>query len=243
MTYLKEQYVCQKCGYNMIGYYPQLCPFCGASNENFITAEECSQKYKVVSSKVNDRISRLNSFPPLGLEHSAYCIEIENKKIWIDCPSTFTKDLDPMDKILFTHHHFLGASNLYRGYYTSFIWIHEKDSEHFIVRNHPFDKKFNQNFKLSGIEAFHIDGHTPGFTLYIFENVLFICDYLIQSGQKFILNPYGPIQSTKIGASMLLKFIKNRELEKVCAFNYVMDFQIWEVKFLKLFNKKSSLSS
>lgn len=234
MIYLKEQYVCQKCGYNMIGYYPQLCPFCGASNENFITAEECSQKYKVVSSKVNDKISRLNSHPALGLEHSAYCIEIENKKIWIDCPSTFTKDLDQMDKILFTHHHFLGASNLYRGYYTAFVWIHKKDSEHYIAKMHHFDKKFNQDFRLSGIEAFHIDGHTPGFTFYIFEDVLFVCDYLIQSGQNFILNPYGSIESTKEGAKKLREVIINRDLEIVCGFNYVKEYHIWKKEFLNL---------
>lgn len=237
MTSLQGQYVCQKCGYNMIGHYPKFCPFCGASNDNFITAEECSQKYKIVSSKVNDIVSRLNSYPSLGLEHSAYCIEIDNKKMWIDCPSTFTKDLDPMDKILFTHHHFLGASNLYREYYTAFIWIHRSDSEHSLAKMHPFDKKFNQNFKLSGIEAFHIDGHTPGFTFYIYENILFICDYLIQSGQRFILNPYGPKQSTIKGAKKLGDIIETREIYKVCGVSYVMDYQNWKERFLKLLNE------
>lgn len=234
MIYLTEQYVCLKCGYNIIGYYPKLCPFCGASNENFITAEECSQKYKVVSSKVNDKIICLNSHPSLGLEHSAYCIEIENKKIWIDCPSTFTKNLDPMDKILFTHHHFLGASNLYRGYYTAFIWIHKSDSEHNILKLHYFDKKFEQDFKLMGIEAFHINGHTPGFTFYIFGEVLFVCDYLIQSSQNFILNPYGSTESTREGARKMRNIIKNREIEIVCGFNYVIEYHIWKKEFFNL---------
>ena len=234
MISLKEQYICQKCGYNMIGYYPQLCPFCGASNENFINTEECSQKFKVVSSKVNDKISRLNSHPALGLEHSAYCIENENKKIWIDCPSTFTKDLDQMDKILFSHHHFLGASNLYRGCYTTFVWIHKNDSEHSIAKFHHFDRKFSQDFKLSGIEAFHIDGHTPGFTFYIFENALFVSDYLIQSGSSFILNPYGPIQKTKEGAKKLKNLIENKDIEIVCGFNYVIEYQIWKKEFFNL---------
>ena len=218
----------------MIGFYPEFCPFCGASNVNFITAEECSQKYRIVSSKVNNKITRLNSYPNLGLEHSAYCIKIKGKNIWIDCPSTFSRDLEPIDKIIFTHNHFLGASNLYRGYYTTFIWIHKKDSEHLIASRHPFDKKFEQDFKLMGMEAFHIDGHTPGFTFYIFEDGLFICDYLIQSGQSFILNPYGPIQSTKEGAKKLRETIENREIEKVCGFNYVIDYQNWRNELLKL---------
>ena len=234
MNYLEGQFVCQKCGYNMIEHYPKLCPFCGASSEYFITAEKCSKLYKIVFSKVNERVNCLYSNPPLGLEHFAYSIKIDNKNIWIDCPSTFTKDLDPMDKILFTHHHFLGASNLYRGYYTAFVWIHKNDSEHYIGRLHSFDKKFTQNFKLSGIEAFHIDGHTPGFTFYIFENVIFVCDYLIQSDQSFILNPYAPRQSTMEGAKKLNEIIELRKLDTVCGFNYVMDYQNWKKEFLKL---------
>ncbi|UCC18495.1 MAG: MBL fold metallo-hydrolase [Promethearchaeota archaeon] len=234
MTDSEKQYVCIKCGYNMIGHYFQFCPFCGASNANFITAEECSQRYKIVSSKVNNKVLRLSSYPSLGLEHSAYSIKIDNTIIWIDCPSTFTKDLEPMDKILFTHHHFLGASNLYRGYYTTFIWIHKNDSEHLLSKKHPFDKKFTQDFKLNGIEAFHIDGHTPGFTFYIFEKVLFICDYLIQLDEIFILNPYGPGFFTIEGAEKLNEIIQLKEIDTVCGFNYVMNYQNWEKKFLGL---------
>lgn len=231
---LKDQYVCLKCGYNMINFLPELCPFCGASSENFITAEEGSRKYRILTSKVNSKIARLNSYPSIGLEHSAYCITIAGKKIWIDCPSIFSKDLEPMDKIIFTHNHFLGASNLYRNYYTAFIWIHKKDSGHQIAAHHPFDKQFEQDFKLMGIEAFHIDGHTPGFTCYIFEKTLFICDYVVLRNHEFILNPYGPFKLTKEGAQKLNAFIKNKELNEVCGVNYVMDYQNWKTRFLKL---------
>jgi hypothetical protein len=237
MTDVEEQYVCQICGYNIIGHFPRFCPFCGASNENFITAEQCSQEYKIVSSKVNENVDRLNSYPSLGLEHSAYCIKIDNRKIWIDCPSTFSKDLEPMDKIMFTHHHFLGACNLYRRYYTAFIWIHKNDSEHLLSKMYPFDKKFDQGFRFSGIEAFHINGHTLGFTFYIFEKVLLICDYIIRSDQSLSLNPYGPIQSTMEGAKKLEKIIESKELDIVCGFNYVMDYQNWKKEFLKLISK------
>jgi hypothetical protein len=40
-----------------------------------------------------------------------------------------------------------------------------------------------------GIEAFHIDGHTPGFTFYIFEETLFICDYVFLDGDSLKFNP------------------------------------------------------
>jgi len=228
------QYVCKICGYNMIDYYPEECPFCGSSKTNFITAKECSQKYKVTSTKVKDNVARLISYPNLGLEHAAYCIEINEKKIWIDCPSTFSKDLEPMDKILFTHHHFLGASNLYREYYTAFIWIHKEDSNHVLARKHPFDKKFKESFELFGIKAFHINGHTPGFTFFVFEDVLFICDYVFLKGEKLFLNPYGSEDLTIEGAKKLYSIIENSELEKVCGYNYVMDYEKWITSFVRL---------
>jgi hypothetical protein len=218
----------------MVNFCPDSCPFCGFPNTNFITAEEGSRNYRILSSKVNDKVSRLNSYPRIGLEHSAYCIEVEGKNIWIDCPSIFSKNLEPMDKIIFTHNHFLGASNLYRSYYTAFIWIHKKDSEHNFASNHPFDKKFEQRFKNMGIEAFPINGHTPGFTFYVFEKTLFICDYVLLRNQKLMLNPYGPFEATVEGAKNLIISIKNKELNEVCGVNYVMDYQAWKPRFLKL---------
>ena len=222
----------------MIKYYPNYCPFCGASRDNFITAEVCTQNYKVIGTKVNNKITCLNSYPKLGLENSAYSIDIGDKYIWIDCPSTFKNDLELMDKILFTHHHFLGASNLYRAHYTAFLWIHKKDSENNLAKMHPFDKKFKQNFTLSGIEAFHIDGHTPGFTIYIFEDVLFICDYLIPRNNGFIFNPFGPSKSTSDSAIIIKEIIEDRNLNKVCGYNYVMDFPNWKEIFEILLNIK-----
>lgn len=226
-----EQYVCKVCGFNMIGYHPDHCPFCGAPSDNFITAKECSQSYEVVSTKVNNKVERLNSFPSLGLEHAAYSIEIDGKRIWIDCPSTFRADLERMDKILFTHHHFLGASNLYREYYTAFVWIHMRDSKHNIAKNHPFDNKFENNFNINGIESFHINGHTPGFTFYIFEDILFVCDYLIPRKDSFIFNPYGPAIATREASENLKAILEKRKLSIVCGYNYVLNFPYWKEKF------------
>jgi hypothetical protein len=45
------------------------------AKEHFSTAEEYSARYKVVATPVDDKVSRLNSHPALGLEHAAYRIE------------------------------------------------------------------------------------------------------------------------------------------------------------------------
>ncbi|MFX0025997.1 MAG: rubredoxin-like domain-containing protein [Candidatus Hermodarchaeota archaeon] len=229
-----EQYVCEICGYNMIGYLPDNCPFCGSPKKKFITAEFCSKKYSIKKEKVTNRVFSLRSSPKLGLEHLAYCIVSDNQKIWIDCPSTFQASLDRMDKILFTHHHFLGASNLYRSYYTAFIWIHQYDTQNNLAQNHSFDKLFLKDFELGGIEAFHINGHTQGFTFYIFENVLFVCDYVFLIKESMRLNPYGPNKETFHGALKIKDIIKNKDLRKVCGYNYIDDYSDWKKKFEEL---------
>jgi len=222
-----EQYVCKVCGFNIIGYFPERCPFCGTLNVNFITAENCSENYKVLETKITDKVIRLNSTPPLGLEHAAYSIKTENQTIWIDCPSTFDSSLEKMDKIIFTHHHFLGASNLYRSYNTAFVWIHIEDSKHDMSQKHTFDKRFDTDFQLSGIKAFHINGHTAGFTFYTYENIVFVCDYVSLSEGKMKFNPYGPLRKTIEGGKLMKKLLENGNYQKVCGFDYDVAFSEW----------------
>jgi len=70
--------------------------------------------------------------PKLGLEHTAYRILIDNKTYWIDCPSCFDQSLPPMDVIMFTHFHFLEASNQFREHFSSSVRINDADSDRII---------------------------------------------------------------------------------------------------------------
>jgi glyoxylase-like metal-dependent hydrolase (beta-lactamase superfamily II) len=226
-----EQHVCLVCGFNMIGFYPDHCPFCGATNKHFISAEECSTRFKVASTPVNDRVTRLNSVPPLGLEHAAYHIETDGGSCWIDCPSSFDPSLKRADSIFFTHHHFLGASNLYREHFGAKVNIHHDDSVHEICRPFPFDVLFQDNFVHHSIEAFHVDGHTPGFTFYIFEETLFICDYVFLDGDSMKYNPFGPAGLTVSGGSRIRQILNGRKLSEVCGYNYVIGYDEWNRRF------------
>lgn len=226
-----EQHVCLVCGYNMVGFHPETCPFCGARKDRFITAKECSKRFRVAATPVNDRVTRLNSRPALGFEHAAYRIETGAGACWIDCPSSFDASLSPVDRILFTHHHFLGASNLYREHFSARVGIHQADSEHDLSRPFSFDDKFSQAFVHQGIEAFHIDGHTPGFTVYLFEETLFICDYVFLDGDGIKLNPFGPADRTIAGSRRLRELLKGRQLAWVCGYNYVSGFTDWWRRF------------
>ncbi len=230
----KEQYVCTACGFNMIGYYPENCPFCGAPREKFLTSEECSTKFKVKGTPVKEKVTRLNSVPALGLEHAAYRIERGTRAFWIDCPSSFDKSLKPADVITFTHHHFLGASNQYRRLFPSEVRIHRLDSTHGICQAFTFDKAFEQDFTDHGIEAFHIGGHTPGFTLYLWEDVLFICDYVFLRGDEMTFNPFGPGRETREGGKKIGHIIEGRKITKVCGYNYVADYLAWKEDFEEL---------
>lgn len=64
------------------------------------------------------------------------------------------------------------------------MWIHKKDSNNYIANKYDFDNLFEVRFNLDGIEAYHIDGHTQGFTIYIFQNNLFLCDYVFIDAEK-----------------------------------------------------------
>lgn len=233
----KEQYVCTVCGYNMVGYHPDFCPFCGAQKEKFITSEECSSRFKVEGTFVNEKVTRLNSVPALGLEHAAYRIETGGKSFWIDCPSCFDKGLKPMDTIMFTHHHFLGASNQYRDFFQSRVCIHIMDSAHSICRGFTFDATFKENFVEYGIEAFHIGGHTPGFTLYLLEDILLICDYVFLREGGMGFNPFGPQKETRDRAKKIDEVLQGREISKVCGYNYVVDYKDWKEGFSYLLGR------
>jgi len=227
MTATDKQYVCLICGYNMAGYCPDVCPFCGAARNRFITATECAGRFRVTETAVTKGITRLNSQPALGLEHAAYRIITDQGEIWIDCPSTFTADLAPATAITFTHHHFLGSVNLYREHFGCRARIHKADSETELCRGFTFDDIFIGDHNLSGIKAFHYNGHTPGFTFYIFKSTLFVCDYLFYRQGSLHFNPYGSGPATFQGGRKLLKLVTENRLTKVCGYNYVSDFSPW----------------
>lgn len=227
-----KNYVCTICGFNMVGYHTDRCPFCGASKDRFITAEECSKNRKVLDKKVADSIYKMNSSPPFSLEHAAYFIKSNEIKIWIDCPSTFDEKYSDIDYILFTHKHFLGAANIYQKY-DSKLWMNKEDIKGFYVKNQKFEKKIEGDFQLNGIKAYHINGHTDGFTFYIFKETIFICDYLFLKNNSLSFNPYGPSNLTKKGALKMKEIISSHqnELNNVCGFDYVLDFSDWIRKF------------
>lgn len=227
----KEQYVCLACGFNMVGFHPDRCPFCGAPKERFITAEECSARYRVAATPVNEKVTRLNSQPALGYEHAAYRIQTGRGACWIDCPSSFDASLAPVETVLFTHHHFLGACNLYRELFGAEVRIHRDDSVHAICRPFAFDGTFAEDFVQHGIEAFHVDGHTPGFTLYLFEETLFICDYVFLAGDGMKYNPYGPADRTMAGGRRIGEILAGRKLATVCGYNYVIGYDEWKRRF------------
>jgi hydroxyacylglutathione hydrolase len=225
---LDKQHVCLVCGYNMVGYFPIQCPFCGADRVNFITANECSERFKVVVTPVTERVERLNSSPALGLEHAAYRVETDKSSLMIDCPSAFDPTILPVDHIIFTHHHFLGASNLYRDKLGAMVSIHRLDSHNDLTKGFVFDDLFDRGFVKDGLEAYPIDGHTTGFTFYIFDEVLFICDYVfLKNGRVRKFNRFGPAEKTATGGQRLLDLLAGRSVTTVCGYNYVTSFERW----------------
>lgn len=234
------QWVCLTCGYNMIGEMLDSCPFCGASHEHFMAWDVAETHYRVTATAVNDYVSQLLSVPKLGLEHAAYRIETWYGAVWIDAPSVFNRGLEPVKAILFTHHHFMGASNQYRRHWHASVWLHALDAKHRLAALFDIDKRFTDDFSLYDIEAYHSGGHTPGFTFYIYRDVLFICDYVFLEDNSMRFNPYGPAQDTLDQAQRILGILNGKTLTTVCGYNYVADFNSWLDKFERLIHNSSS---
>jgi hydroxyacylglutathione hydrolase len=229
-----NQWVCLQCGYNMIGTMPDVCPFCGAYHDQFLPWDEAETKYHVIEYTINNDVSQLISVPKLGYEHAAYRIETAEGAVWVDSPSAFNRGLAPVDAILFTHHHFMGASNQYRRIWNAEIWLHDLDARHRLAASFTIDHRFLDDFNAYGIEAYHIGGHTPGFTFYIYQDVLFVCDYVFLTDASMSFNPYGPEQETIKQASRIYEVVKHKSLKTVCGFNYTADFADWMVGFERL---------
>lgn len=230
----KSQFVCLVCGYNMVGYHPDNCPFCGAPKSKFLAMEEAMQRYQVIETRIAEGVSQLKSAPALGFEHAGYRLVTGSGDVWIDCPSVYYPDIHSPETILFTHHHFLGSSNLYRELGGAEIRIHQNDSQHAICRGFTFDQTFIENFVYEDIESFHIDGHTPGFTFYIFDKTLFVCDYvfIVEDGLKY--NPFGPADETKEGGRKIFDIIQGRQMITVCGYNYTAAYNDWLPDFEEL---------
>ena len=230
----QQQWVCTVCGYNMMGKMPDVCPFCGARHDTFVAWDEAKQTYRVTPHRVNDYVTQLMSVPRLGFEHAAYRVETKEGAVWIDCPSAFNPDLEPVDAIFFTHKDFMGASNQYREVWEAKIYLHAQDAEHPLAKPFPVDKRFKRDFTEHGVEAFHIGGHTPGFTIYLYGKVLFICDYAFPPGPGMRLNPFGPQAEIHERAPRILDVVSERSLEVVCGYNFITEFDSWREDFKRL---------
>ena len=229
-----DQWVCKVCGYNMIGSRPDVCPFCGARHDRFVTREEGERLYRVTPWPVTGQVTRLTSVPRLGLEHAAYRVETDSGAVWIDSPSAFNRDLPPVDAILFTHRDFMGASNQYRDLWGAEVHLHELDVRHPFAAHHPVDRTFDGDFRRGSLEAFHLGGHTPGYTIYIHADVLFVCDFAFPPGEKMRFNPANNPADMLAGAARLLDVTEGRPLRKACGYNYVADFSDWREDFLRI---------
>lgn len=230
----KKQYVCTSCGYNAVGARPRSCPFCGARRRRMVSADTASRRYRVVSREVAPGVSQLKCRPRLGLEHAAYRIEADGGSVLIDCPSAFNDDLAPVDVILFTHKDFIGAANQYRDCWDAEVWMHALDAELSDAARHSVTQTFSGNIEKFGVQGFHIGGHSPGFTVYIWRDVLFICDYVYPPGAAMKLNPHGPVVATLEGAGRLAGLLAERELSTVCGYNYAVPYQDWLSDFTAL---------
>ena len=222
-----KQHVCTACGYNAVGVRPASCAFCGARSKYMVSAATASRRYRVQARDVGHGVSQLRCQPRLGLEHSAYRIDADGGSVLIDCPAAFNNDLPAVDAILFTHKDFIGAANQYRDHWGAEVCLHQADAELSEVAQHSVTRTFTGDIEKYGVHGYHIGGHSPGFTVYIWRDVLFVCDYVYPPGAAMKLNPHGPAAATREGAGRLADLLENRQINTVCGYNYVTAYGGW----------------
>ena len=111
----------------------------------------------------------------------------------------------------------MGASKQYRELWGSEVHLHGLDVRHPLARNHPVDIAFQGDFKRGSLEAYHIAVHTPGFTMYIQNEVLLICDYAFPPGPEMRLNQAKGDGTIHESGQRVLEFTDSVELKKVCS--------------------------
>lgn len=211
----------------MIGKMPDVCPFCGEPYSFFITWQEAEAAYRVTEVRVNQYVTQLMSVPRLGLEHAAYRVETQSGPLWIDSPSVLNRDLAPVAHIFFTHPVFLGASNQYRDLWSAEVHLHTLDAANPLIDQFPIDHRFETDFDHQGLQVFHIGGHTPGFSIYLYQAVLFVCDYAFPPDQSMQLNPYSPANEIRQSGERIREIGLQHNPQIVCGYNYVTDFASW----------------
>ncbi len=230
-----QSFVCTGCGYNAVDNIPVRCPFCYADSDKFLKSEQTPHLYNISMVKVTDSVSQLITQPGIGTR--AYRLETTDGPVWIDCPSVFDNKLEPVDAILYSHGDFMGASDLYRDYWAAETYLHEADCSHPLAVDHQVDHAFRGDFKRGSLEAWHLAGHTPGFTAYIDDDALFICDYIFGFGPDMKLNVFGNPDEIRAGILRLLDVIGERQLSVVCGYNYVTNYPQWRQHLLNLLGR------
>ena len=230
----KKQWVCTVCGYNARGARPAQCAFCSAPGKQMLDSARAQRLYTIKAIPVNDQVKQLRCAPVLGLDHAAYRIDTDEGAVLIDCPAIFCTSVEPAEVILFTHKDFIGAADQYRKAWNCEVCLHQADAELSEASRYSVTQRFDGDFASHGVQGVHIGGHSPGFTVYVWQNILFICDYAYPPGVGMKLNPHGPREATRDGAARLADVIADHDLKTVCGYNYVADFGSWQQEFMKL---------
>ena len=61
-----------------------------------------------------------------------------------------------------------------------------------------------------------------------------MCDYAFYGSKGMKFNPFGPLDETLKGGHQIKELLNDRNINKVCAVDYVMDFDEWYMDFQKL---------
>jgi glyoxylase-like metal-dependent hydrolase (beta-lactamase superfamily II) len=185
----REERVCRICGWHAAqDAQPEECALCHAGPAAFVKEYELEvrDEAKAEIEPLDEGLWRLrNSF---GWGHACYLVEKPSGPVLIDCPDVFTPELvdflkarGGVARILFCHHHFLGAGQRARQLFSAQTILHRGD-DHSKIVTATIDSWITDDavaFDGDGgepIRGLHIGGHTPGSAFFSFKGMLFTGD-------------------------------------------------------------------
>lgn len=68
-----------------------------------------------------------------------------------------------------------------------------------------------------------------------------MCDLVFLEDGRASFNPYGPDQPTREAGARLWQALADRELSRVCGWNYVADFGEWRDRFRGLLHSTQAV--
>lgn len=204
MKNVDEKNICTACGTQFLpeSETPELCPICNddrqyipESGQEWISFNELSKNYSVITRKINDSLYELKMSPAFAIGQRALLVIAPGGNILWDCiplldePTIeFIRSKGGLKAIAFSHPHFYSTMNEWAEIFDCPVYIHQSDEQWIFNKGERVtlwpgaEKEF-----WDGIRMINIGGHFPGSS--ILHIPFLSSEGVVLCGDTFVISP------------------------------------------------------